>query len=209
MKFTRPNRGCLYTVSGPSGSGKTSLCAGLLACTPSLHLSISCTTRPKRPGEIEGEAYYFLSAGEFRDQVAQGAFLEYASVHENMYGTRSRDVETMLAEGNDVLLEIDWQGARQVADKMPGVCRVFILPPSIEELRRRLLRRGQDSSEIIERRMAGAQEEIMHADDAEFRIINCDFGQSMDDLKAIVRAHRLRARLAGEVETDDSWGNTE
>jgi len=167
-----------------------------------MHLSISCTTRPKRPDETEGMAYHFLSPERFRELIEQGAFLEYASVHGNMYGTRASDVESVLARGDDLLLEIDWQGARQVAEKMSDVCRIFILPPSIGELRRRLQQRGQDRSDIIEQRMTAAQEEIMHADDAEFRIINSDFERSLDELKAVVCAHRLRGRLIMEAEDD-------
>ncbi|MFQ5355052.1 MAG: guanylate kinase [Mariprofundaceae bacterium] len=201
MRFTRSERGCLYTVSGPSGSGKTSLCVSLLEATPMLHLSVSCTTRTKRPGEIEAKDYHFLSEADFQAQVKEGAFLEYALVHGNMYGTRSSDIESMLARGYDVLLEIDWQGACQVAEKMSNVCRIFVLPPSLSELRHRLQQRGQDNADVIERRVLAAREESRHEDEAEFRIINLDFGQSLNDLKSIVRAHRLREQLVKEVET--------
>jgi len=192
MLMRSDRRGCLYTVSGPSGSGKTSLCVSLLGSEPNLRLSVSCTTRTKRPGEIEGQAYHFISLKEFQQQAAQGAFLERASVHGNLYGTRLSDVETVLAKGHDLLLEIDWQGAQQVAEKLPDVCRVFILPPSMEELQCRLQNRGQDSADIIEQRLIAAHAEINHADEAEFLIINKDFNQSLDNLRAIVHAHRLR-----------------
>jgi len=138
----------------------------------------------------------------FRPRLKEGAFLEHALVHGNMYGTRSSDIESMLARGYDILLEIDWQGARQVAEKMSDVCRVFVLPPSLGELRHRLQQRGQDNADVIERRVLAAREESRHEDEAEFRIINLDFGQSLNDLKSIVQAHRLRGQLIKEVETD-------
>jgi len=198
MRLKQVDRGSLFTLSGPSGSGKSSLCRALLDSEPNLSLSISCTTRSKRSGETEGNDYHFIGEGQFQTLISERAFLEYASVHGNMYGTRSEDVEIELARGHSVLLEIDWQGARQVAEKSPDLCRIFILPPSIEELRHRLQLRGQDSIEVIERRLAAAHKEISHANEAEFLIINSDFNHSLEDLRAITHAHRLRLPLVTE-----------
>lgn len=177
--------GRLFIVSGPSGAGKSSLCAALLQQLPNLKLSISCTTRAPRPGELDGREYHFLSVQAFEAQRDAGAFLEWASVHGNFYGTRQRDVEATLAEGHDTLLEIDWQGAAQVAARMPDAVRIFILPPSIEELRRRLSGRGQDTAEVIERRVAAAEAEMAHAGEAHYRVVNRDFDVALDELKDI------------------------
>ncbi len=174
--------GRLFTVSGPSGAGKSSLCAAWLERDPDLALSISCTTRPPRPGDIDGEHYHFLSDEEFRRQVDEGAFLEWAEVHGNCYGTRREDVARLLDEGKDVLLEIDWQGAAQVARQMPEVCRIFVLPPSLDELRRRLVSRGHDSEEVMAARLAAAEEEMTHADEAHHVLVNDDFDHSLDFL---------------------------
>jgi len=178
-------RGVLLVVSGPSGSGKTSLCRALLERAPNLRLSVSATTRPPRPGEEDGRDYYFLSEDEFEHQMAEGAFLEHALVHGNHYGTRAADVARMRDAGHDVLLEIDWQGAEQVAQRCPDACRVFILPPSIEELRKRLTARGQDAPEIIERRVRAAREELAHADEAHYRIVNDDFDRALAEIESI------------------------
>ncbi len=177
--------GRLFVVSGPSGAGKSSLCRAWLAHDANLKLSISCTTRPPRPGDVDGEHYHFLSEAQFRRQVEQGEFLEWASVHGNLYGTRRQDVEALLAQGHDVLLEIDWQGAAQVAEKMDGVCRIFILPPSMEELQRRLVSRGHDSPQVMEARLAAAEAEMAHADEAHHRLINDDFDQTLRRLLAL------------------------
>jgi len=177
--------GRLFIVSGPSGAGKSSLCAALLDRSPQLQLSISCTTRKPRPGEENGREYHFLSTSEFKVQCDAGGFLEWANVHGNMYGTRQSDVETIMEAGRDVLLEIDWQGAAQVAKKIPSAIRVFILPPSLEELRRRLTSRGQDEMATIERRVAAAEEEMGHAPEAHYRVINDDFELSLQRLQDI------------------------
>lgn len=179
--------GTLFVVSGPSGSGKTSLCAALLERCPPLRLSISATTRAPRPGERDGVNYHFLATADFEHQVEEGAFLEHARVHGNLYGTRLGDVDAMLAEGHDVLLEIDWQGAQQVGSLRPDACRIFILPPSVEELRRRLTGRGQDDAEVIRRRVAAAESEMAHAGEAEFRIVNEDFDAALAELLHIYR----------------------
>ena len=183
-------RGKLFVVSGPSGSGKSSLCGALLEKSPELHLSISCTTRSPRPGEEDGVQYHFLSRDAFEEQVESGAFLEWANVHGNLYGTRRSDVEAALANGDDILLEIDWQGAAQVAEQISDACRIFILPPSIEALRVRLTARGQDDAAVVERRVAAAESEMAHADEAHHQIVNDDFDQALDKLHALYADNR-------------------
>ena len=177
--------GRLFIVSGPSGAGKSSLCAALLESHPQLQLSISCTTRNPRPGEQDGREYHFLSVDDFRTQSDAGGFLEWALVHSNMYGTRQSDVEAIMQAGSDVLLEIDWQGADQVAEKIPAAIRVFILPPSLEELKSRLTSRGQDAAEVVERRVAAAEAEMAHAGEAHYQVINDDFDVSLLRLNEI------------------------
>jgi len=183
-------RGALYIVSGPSGSGKTSLCAAWLAHCPNLRLSISATTRPPRPGEKDGADYFFLSEADFEAGKRVNAFLECALVHGHWYGTRMSDVDAMRATGYDVLLEIDWQGAGQVAAKCPDVCRIFILPPSLAVLRERLIQRGQDGESVIARRLDAAGEEIAHANEADFRIVNNTFEKTLQELLSIYHKHR-------------------
>lgn len=180
--------GVLYVISGPSGSGKTSLCTALLDHCPRLKMSISATTRPPRHGEIDGINYHFLDAKGFDEQLAEGKFLEHAMVHGHAYGTRLADVETMLIDGYDVLLEIDWQGAAQVAARCPNTCRIFILPPSVEELRRRLIERGQDNKKVIDQRVSAAAAEMAHADEADYRIVNEVFDQALAELLDIYHA---------------------
>lgn len=180
--------GRLFIISGPSGAGKSSLCKEILAQCPKLHLAISCTTRCPRPGELDGREYHFLEKEMFEAQSDQGAFLEWANVHGNLYGTRQSDVETTMLSGCDVLLEIDWQGAQQVAQKMPEVVRIFILPPSVAILRQRLTFRGQDSAEIVERRVNAAEAEIAHADEAHHQVINDDFDKTLQQLLDIFRS---------------------
>jgi len=179
--------GALFVVSGPSGCGKTSLCCALLERCPQLRLSVSATTRAPRPGEVDGINYHFLDMATFNHQVESGAFLEHAMVHGNGYGTRLADVEALLNEGFDVLLEIDWQGAAQVGRLRPDAHRVFVLPPSVEELRRRLTGRGQDDAGVIDRRVAAAESEMAHAGEADFRIINDDFDTALQELLSIYR----------------------
>jgi len=183
--MSRHERGKLFVVSGPSGSGKSSLCNALLARNPNLRLSTSCTTRSPRPGEEDGVQYHFLTREAFESQVDGGAFLEWANVHGNFYGTRKQDVEAALMAGEDILLEIDWQGANQVAAKISDACRIFILPPSVEELRTRLTTRGQDDVEVVERRVAAAESEMAHADEAHHRIVNDDFDRALEELDSL------------------------
>ena len=172
----------LFIVSGPSGAGKSSLCKALLEKQSQLKLAISCTTRSPRPGEVDGREYHFLDMTTFEALRDQDAFLEWAKVHDNYYATRQADVEAVLAKGDDVLLEIDWQGAAQVAKKMPNAERIFVLPPSIEALRERLIERGQDGLETIEKRVAAASSEMQHADEAQHQLVNDDFNQSLATL---------------------------
>ena len=179
--------GQLFIISGPSGAGKSSLCAKLLEACPNLHLTISCTTRQPRVGEQNGREYHFLSLADFEAQKQAGAFLEWALVHGNYYGTRQSDVESLLQQGKDVLLEIDWQGAAQVANKIPAATRIFILPPSVEVLRERLTARGQDDTSIIEQRVAAAEAEMAHAGEAQYQIINDDFDKALNKLTTLVK----------------------
>lgn len=175
----------LFVVSGPSGAGKSSLCAALLKDCRRLKLSISCTTRAPRPGEEDGREYHFLDIETFEKQKGAGAFLEWANVHDHFYGTRQSDVLAVLQQGDDVLLEIDWQGAAQVAKTMPETVRIFILPPSIEALRERLVMRGQDAAAVVDRRVAAAEAEISHAGEAHYQLINDDFNESLEALKLL------------------------
>lgn len=191
--------GTLYIVSAPSGAGKTSLVNALVAALPALEISVSHTTRARRPSEIDGQHYHFLEAVEFERMVAANAFLEHASVFGNHYGTARAQVEAKLAAGVDVILEIDWQGARQVYNAMPDCVSVFVLPPSRAELERRLRDRNTDSDEVIARRMAQAVSEMSHYHEYDYLIVNDVFDQALADLKAVVRARRLRREAQREV----------
>lgn len=175
----------MFIISGPSGSGKTTLCAAWLEKSPKLRLSISCTTRCPRTGEVDGCEYYFLSHDTFEKQKRDGAFLECARVHDNWYGTRKADVEALISQGHDILLEIDWQGAAQVAEQLPDACRIFILPPTLDALRARLVTRGLDDEEVIARRLATAQAEMAHATEAQHRIVNETFDDALAELLRI------------------------
>ena len=186
--------GNLFIVSAPSGAGKTSLVRALLEADPRVHLSISHTTRPPRPGEIHGRDYFFVSKEDFLEMEKKGEFLESAHVHGNHYGTSRKWIEEERMKGNDILLEIDWQGAAQVRKLVEGTIGIFILPPSIETLRSRLTGRAQDSMDVIERRVAAAREEMRHVDDFEYVIINDELAEAKLDLSGIVRAERLRTR---------------
>ena len=177
----------LFVVSAPSGGGKTSLVAALLERDDRTRLSVSHTTRAPRPGETDGEHYYFVDEEAFLALVRQGAFLEHARVFDHRYGTGRAAVERQLEKGFDVILDIDWQGARQIRDNFPGCVTVFIVPPSLEVLRQRLARRGQDSAATIRRRMRDARAEISHWDEFDHVIINDEFGKALEDLHSIVR----------------------
>jgi guanylate kinase len=184
--------GILYTVSAPSGAGKTSLVKALLDSVDDLVLSVSHTTRARRAGEVDGRDYHFVDEATFEHMIVEGAFLEHARVFGNIYGTSRAAVEATLAAGQDVLLEIDWQGARQVRAHIPGSVSIFVLPPSREALLQRLRERGQDSDTIIQHRMEAAIDEISHYAEADYIVVNDDFDQGLADLQAIVRAGRVR-----------------
>lgn len=184
--------GILFIVSAPSGAGKTSLLRELLATDDRLVLSVSHATRAMRPGERDGEHYHFVSVERFREIVAEGGFLEHAQVFDNYYGTSEAAVRGPLGQGLDLVLEIDWQGARQVRERFPAAVSIFIAPPSIEALRERLSGRGQDSAETVERRMADARSELSHHAEFDYLVINEVFDRALDDLRAIVRTERLR-----------------
>lgn len=184
--------GTLYIVAAPSGSGKTSLVNALLEREPGISLSVSYTSRLPRPGEVDGKHYHFVSRDVFERMAAAGMFYEYANVHGDWKGTARSAVEPLLAAGRDVLLEIDWQGAQQVRAACDGSVSVFILPPSRAELERRLRSRASDDAETIARRLADSREEIAHADDFDFIVVNDQFADALADLRAIVACQRLR-----------------
>ena len=184
--------GNVFMVVAPSGAGKSTLVNALLAADPALRLSVSFTTRPPRPGENDGREYHFVSIAEFGQRRARGEFLESAEVHGNYYATSRAWIEEQARAGHDVLLEIDWQGARQVKAAFAAAVGIFILPPSIEALRARLHKRGQDPQNVIERRLVAAGSEIAHAPEFDYVIVNEDFAVALAQLTAIVNAARLR-----------------
>ncbi len=184
--------GTLFIVTAPSGAGKTTLVSGLLARDPLVKLSVSYATREPRAGEVDGTHYHFVDVPTFRTLRDQGEFLEWAEVHSNYYGTSRAWLEAQIAGGNDILLEIDWQGAQQVRKVFPKAVGVFILPPSLEELERRLRGRGTDSEDVIARRVLGARGEMRHVAEFDYVIINEDLPVALEDLVAVVRASRLR-----------------
>jgi guanylate kinase len=188
--------GTLYIVSAPSGAGKSSMINAYLSrhrAYPA-QVSISHTTRPVRPGEINGNHYHFVSHEEFKQLIAEQAFFEYAEVFGNFYGTSRLSIEQTLADGIDVFLDIDWQGARQVKQMMPEAVSVFILPPSREELENRLHMRGQDSPDVIKKRMDEAESEMSHYNEYDYLIINSNFDEALSELTAIITGQRLRTR---------------
>lgn len=195
--------GTLFIFSAPSGAGKTSLVKALLDSTSHIGVSVSHTTRSPRPGEIDGKDYHFVAKETFQTLIGESAFLEHAQVFDNFYGTSQRWVESELKDGRDVILEIDWQGAAQVRKLMPDAVSVFIAPPSIEALEQRLNNRGQDSQEIIERRMRDARSEMSHYGEYDYLIINDDFDNTVEELRAIIiaRRHRLEAQQTRHAHT--------
>lgn len=190
MKSSQPV-GNLLTVSAPSGAGKTSLVRALVAADDSLTVAVSHTTRPMRPGETNGANYHFVDEQEFAAARDEGAFFEWAEVFGHFYGTARDEVESRRQSGLDVILEIDWQGARQVKSACPESRSIFILPPSIDALEQRLTLRGQDDETTIQRRMAEARSELIHWRDADFLVLNDEFDRALADLRAIVRGLRL------------------
>ena len=193
-------QGTLYIISAPSGAGKTSLVKALLEQDPKVRVSVSHTTRAPRDGEVDGVAYNFVTLAEFDEVIDAGQFLEYAEVFTNKYGTSKLWVEEQLAAGIDVILEIDWQGAQQVREKMPNALSIFILPPSRAELERRLTGRGTDSAEIIAGRMAQAESEMSHYGEFDYLVINDQFDEALNQLQAIFTANRLRMGVQTTVQ---------
>lgn len=185
-------RGNIYVVTAPSGAGKTTLVRALLAADSRIQLSVSFTTRAPRTGEVNGKDYNFVSRETFEQTIAAATLLEHAEVFGNYYGTSQEWIESMLVQGQDILLEIDWQGAQQVRRLLPQAIGVFILPPSLAVLEERLRGRGKDSEEVILRRLAAAKEEISHVDEFDYVVINDRFEDALQDILAIVRAERLK-----------------
>lgn len=197
--------GSLFIITAASGTGKTSLVKQLIATTNDLAVSISHSTRQPRPGEIDGQHYHFVSREIFADMIKKGEFLEHAEVFENYYGTAQSTVEFMLSNGLDVILEIDWQGALQVQKLRPDATTIFILPPDRQSLRQRLSNRGQDSQEVIERRLAGSVNEMSQYVNFDYVVINDNFDVALAELKSIIIANRLtlakqQERHAGRIE---------
>jgi guanylate kinase len=186
------NTGSLIIITAPSGAGKTSLVRGLLASDPHTRLSVSYTTRQPRQGEVEGIDYHFVDQVKFLKMLADAEFMESAEVHGSHYGTSQKLVDSVLQDGNDVVLEIDWQGAEQIRRLYPQALSIFILPPSMQALEQRLHGRAQDSVDVIARRMAAAREEMSHVSEFDYVIMNDDFQVALEDLCAIVRSSRLK-----------------
>ncbi|MEX0959643.1 MAG: guanylate kinase [Burkholderiales bacterium] len=187
--------GNVFVVCAPSGAGKTSLVRTLLAQDQHVRLSVSHTTRHARPGEVDGRDYHFVSRETFEKMLENAEFLESAEVHGHLYGTSQSWIEQQREQGHDILLEIDWQGARQVRRLLPDAVGIFVLPPSLETLRARLIERRQDSQSVIERRLAAARGEISHIEEFDYVIINRHFDEAVEDLASIVRAARLRLAI--------------
>ncbi len=183
--------GNLYVIAAPSGAGKTTLVKAVVDSLPSITVSISHTTRAKRPNEMHGVNYYFIDKAEFERMIAHGEFLEHAVIFDHYYGTSREWVQETLAKGLDVILEIDWQGHQQIRRLFPDVVSIFILPPSIEGLKERLIKRNQDRPDIIQRRLADAKETLSHISEFDYVVINDDFMKALHDLKIIIEAGRL------------------
>ena len=194
-------RGLLFVLSSPSGAGKSTIARMMLEADPHLEMSVSATTRPIRPGEVDGKDYRFVEVDRFKAMVADGEFLEWAHVFNHRYGTPRGPVDAMLAAGRDVLFDIDWQGAQQLYQQAGGdVVRVFILPPSVEELERRLRARGTDDAAVVEARMARAAAEISHWDGYDYVLINDEVDRCFAQVRLILRAERLkRSRQVGLI----------
>lgn len=193
-RFARPDRGALFVITGASGTGKTTLVKEALATIPDLTFSVSATTRASRVGEVDGRDYHFVTQERFSEMVSQAAFLEWAPVYGNHYGTPRAPVEAALARGESILLEIDAQGAAQVRESMPEAVFIFILPPSIETIEERLRGRSTDSEEIIQRRLADARLQLSRCGEFEYLLVNDDLHSGFDQLQAILVAELLRAK---------------
>ena len=209
MKANR--RGIMVVLSSPSGAGKTTLTRKLLRENPDMAMSVSATTRQPRPGEKDGEDYYFISKNKFSDMVEEDEFLEYAKVFDNFYGTPRAPVEQALGDGRDVVFDIDWQGAQQLTQAAADdLVKIFILPPNMVELEKRLRTRAQDSDEVIAKRMSKSENEISHWPEYDYVIVNEDVDVAMDELRTIVAAERMRRRrqpwLGGFVKSLTSGG---
>ncbi|NNM52738.1 MAG: guanylate kinase [Pseudomonadales bacterium] len=187
--------GSLFIVTAASGTGKTSLVSALMQDHPTLSVSVSHTTRPQRPGEVDGVNYHFVERSQFKTRIANQDFLEYAEVFGNYYGTSRQGVDRLLMADRDVLLEIDWQGAAQVRNIYPDAVSIFILPPSLLALRERLITRAQDADSVVEQRLQSAVADIRHHDAFDYIIINDDFQQALLDLRHITATARLRRKL--------------
>lgn len=192
-------KGNLFILSAPSGAGKSSLYKALLQADSNVRISVSHTTRAPRSGEEHGREYFFVDVDAFLDMIADNAFFEHAQVFDNYYGTSKQAIFDMLDQGLDVILEIDWQGARQVRELYPEAIGVFILPPSLSALEERLTDRGTDSEDVIARRMSKAVSEMSHYDEYEYVIINDDFEHALTQLKAVFAANRTRTSLIQEI----------
>lgn len=184
-------KGTLFIIMAPSGAGKTSLVNALVEHDTHLMVSVSHTTRPARPGEVDGEDYHFISQDQFNEMLERGDFLESALVYGNYYGTSQAWVNQQLVNGIDVILEIDWQGAEQIRNLNPAVCSIFILPPSLESLQQRLQERAQDDEDTIARRMRQAKDEISHVAEADYIVVNDCFETALEDIRAIIRSRGL------------------
>ena len=195
-------KGVFYIITAPSGAGKTSLVKALVENEMSLCVSVSHTTRPRRPGEEDGVNYHFVNDDVFMAMLTQGDFLESAEVYGQHYGTSQRWVDEKLASGIDVILEIDWQGAEQVRNLYPMACAIFILPPSLQDLSQRLQTRAQDNDETIENRMRHAVNEIAHVAEADYIVVNDDFQTALDDIRAIIRSRRLTVSVQQRTQSD-------
>ncbi|MDD4168751.1 MAG: guanylate kinase [Desulfotomaculaceae bacterium] len=193
-RSTASPKGVLFIISGPSGTGKGTICKALLQKDPALRLSVSTTTRSPRNGEIEGDHYYFFNKKDFKKMIQKDHFLEWAEVYGNYYGTSRQSVLGMLDQGSDVILEIDIQGALQVKDKLPAAVLIFIAPPSMSELKSRLFSRGTDSLEEIQRRLSCMVDELKLAGRYDYIVINDNFEQALDKVRAVISAEKSRSR---------------